>query len=353
MTLIVPLSSILEAKSTFVDNFAKKEKEAFDNVSRCLYTFAMSFEDRINPLAAAMTATNYMISNHDIVSRGTAEQVIAAFCEACSLGLLIDKVSANAYLVPYNKSIQLVLGYRFLLELAKRENASLSVVINYVTKAELPYFSVERKGEKFLVYHRELNARDSRDTDNIALLYAEVRQHNKLIAVQRMTRKEVDYYRSLSPSKNGDYSPWKLHFFAMWQAKLMRQALRLFVTMPVERAAKVDMTTNDLTVEYDDYEEIEQQEQEQMQQYDEMENAIFEIFDQNKFTAHMTELRKQFGAEKTKELPQPIIDAATKQFGIIGVLNKMSIDAERAAYIEKCKSERTKILIAEQMLKNQ
>ena len=187
MSLLIPLSSILEAKNTFVDNFAKKEKEAFDNVSRCLYTFAMSFEDRINPLAAAMTATNYMISNHDIVSRGTAEQVIAAFCEACSLGLLIDKVSANAYLVHYKKSIQLVLGYRFLLELAKRENASLSVVINYVTKAELPYFSVERKGEKFLVYHRELNARDSRDTDNIALLYAEVRQHNKLIAVQRMT----------------------------------------------------------------------------------------------------------------------------------------------------------------------
>lgn len=351
--LIIPLTSILEAKTTFVDNFAKKEKEAFDNVSRCLYTFAMSFEDRINPLAAAMTATNYMISNHEVVSRGTAEQVIAAFCEACSLGLLIDKVSGNAYLVPYNKNIQLVLGYRFLLELAKRENAALTVVINYVTKAELPYFSVERKGEKFLVFHKELNNRDNRDTDDIALLYAEVRQHNKLIAVQRMTRKEVDYYRSLSPSKNGDYSPWKLHFFAMWQAKLMRQALRLFVTMPVERAAKVNMTNDDLTVEYDDYEEVEQQEQEQMQQYDEIENAIFDIFDQEAFTAHMTEVRKQFGAQKTKDLPQPIIDAGIKQFGIIGELNKISVDAEKKAYIEKCKRERTEIIFSQELLKKQ
>lgn len=353
MTLIVPLSSIIEAKSTFVENFAKKEKEAFDNVSRCLYTFAMSFSDRINPLAAATTATNYIISNYAVVTMGTAEQVIAAFCEACSLGLLIDKSSGNAYLVPYKKAIQLTLGYRFLLELAKRENAALTVVINYVTKAELPYFSVERKGEKFLVYHRELNARDTRDTENIALLYAEVRQHNKLIAVQRMTRKEVDFYRSLSPSKDGDYSPWKIHFFAMWQAKLMRQALRLFVTMPVERAAKVNMTNDDLTREYDDYEEVEMQEKEEMQQYDDIEKTIYDIYDQEAFKVQIASLCKQFGVEKYKSLPAPLMNAINQQIGVIQAANKISIDAEKEAFIQQQKAERTRILLAEQQLRSQ
>lgn len=351
---IIPFENNLVAKQQFAEVLPKDDKESFYTMQRSLYTFALNFDGRINPLTASMAATNYIYQNISTVRCGKAEQIIAAFCEACSLGLVLDKVSQNAYLVPYKGVIQLALGYRFLLELARREDKSLTIVLNYVTKKELPFFSIERKGEGIYVSHKEQNDRDTRDVDNIALVYAELRHAGKRIAVHRMTRKEADFYRSLSPSvKNGKSSPWDLHFYAMWCAKLMRQTLKHMVTMPIDRGGAVDMQSDTLDIEYEDYTDIEQEEEEQIRRFEDIEKEIFDIYDEKAFKTKITELCKSFGVEKSKQLPQPIIEAANHQFGIIGALNKISIDAEKEAFIEKQKAERTKILIAEQMLKNQ
>lgn len=351
---IIPFENNLLAKQQFSEVLAKDDKESFYTMQRSLYTFALNFDGRINPLTASMGATNYIYQNISTVRCGKAEQIIAAFCEACSLGLVLDKVSQNAYLVPYKGVIQLALGYRFLLELVRREDKSITIVLNYVTKKELPFFSIERKGEGIYVSHKESNDRDTRDVDSIALVYAELRHAGRRIAVHRMTRKEADFYRSLSPGvKNGKSSPWDLHFYAMWCAKLMRQTLKHMVTMPINRGGAVDMQSDTLDIEYEDYTDIEQEEEEQIQRFDDAEKEIFGIYDQDAFKAKITELCKLFSVEKSKQLPQPIIDAANLQFGIIQNANKISIDAEKEAYIEKCKAERAKILIAEQMLKNQ
>lgn len=351
---IIPFENNLLAKQQFAEVLAKDDKESFYTMQRSLYTFALNFSSTIDPLRASMSATNYIYQNISTVRCGKPEQVIAAFCEACSLGLVLDKASQSAYLVPYKNVIQLALGYRFLLELARREDKSITVVLNYVTKKELPFFSVERKGEGIYVSHKEHNDRDTRDVDNIALVYAELRHAGKRIAVHRMTRKEADFYRSLSPSvKNGKSSPWDLHFYAMWCAKLMRQTLKHMVTMPIDRGGAVDMQSDTLDVEYEDYTDIEQEEQEQIQRFEDIEKEIFDIYDQDAFKVQIASICKQFGVEKYKSLPAPLVDAVNQQVGIIQNANKISIDAERAAYIEKCKSERTKILIAEQMLKNQ
>ncbi len=351
--LIESLPSNLDAKNTFVANFRKDDAEAFDLIARSLYTFALSFEDRINPIAATMTAANYIIANKEVVRMGTEQQVIAAFCEACSLGVQLDKASGNAYLVPYKKNIQLVLGYRFLLELAKRDNPNLTIVIGFVTKEEKPYYRSEEAGDKTLVFHKKFGNRDIMDTDNIVLLYAKIYQHGKLIDVKEMTRKRVEYLRSLSPNSNSDYSPWKQHFYAMWQAKLMREALKLLVTMPMERPARVDMTTNDLSVEYDDYEMVDKQEEEDIQRFDDIITELQDIYDLDTFTKYMSETCKKLGAESSKYLPQVIIDAAKIQFGTITEINKIAIPEDKSAYIETCKQERIQIRLSVEMLKNQ
>jgi phage RecT family recombinase len=351
--LIEAMASNLDAKTAFLENFRKDDAQAFNEVARSLYTFALSFEDRINPLAATMTAANYIIANKEVVRMGTAEQVIAAFCEACSLGVQLDKASGNAYLVPYKKNIQLVLGYRFLLELAKRDNPNLTIVIGFVTKEEKPYYRSEEAGDKTLVFHKKFGNRDIMDTDNIVLLYAKIYQHGKLIDVKEMPRRRMEYLRSLSPNSESAYSPWKQHLYAMWQAKLMRESLKLLVTMPMERPARVDMTSNDLNVEYDDYEMVDKQEEEDMQRFEEVITELQDIYDRDAFTKYMTETCKKFGAESSKYLPQVIIDAAKIQFGTITEVSKIAIPEDKAAYIETCKQERMQIRISEEMLKNQ
>jgi len=162
----------------------------------------------------------------------THTSLLSAIMTSSQLGLELDGVLGQAYLVPYGRDVTLQIGYRGMLELARRSGQIKSISARVVRNGD--EFSYRYGLQEDLVHVPKAPS----DAE-ITHVYAVARFTDGGFAFEVMTRDDVEAVRR--SAKSGSRGPWTTHWEAMARKSSIR---RLFKYLPVStemsRAVQID-----------------------------------------------------------------------------------------------------------------
>jgi recombination protein RecT len=164
----------------------------------------------------------------------TPQSVIVSLLQAAQFGLELDPVLGQAYLVPYGKTCQLIIGYKGYMVLARRSNLVTSIDARAVREKD--YFEFELGLDRKLVHRPYWGAEDPGD---IVGVYVLARFTNGDHSAYPMHRREIDKIKNRSRAKSG---PWTTDFEAMAVKTGIRQAQKFWPIYieDLARAAELD-----------------------------------------------------------------------------------------------------------------
>lgn len=209
--------------------------------------------DRFSRLLLTAANTNPELFTCDPTS------FLAAGVQAAQLGLEPNDARGLAYLIPYKdkrrgKIVQLILGYRGLMDLARRSGMVSS--INAFAVFEGDEFRYELGLEPTL---HHIPGDHDEDPAQLSHVYA-VAKINGDPQFVVLTRKQVDKARNSSAGGRSEYSPWTTHYTEMALKTALRRLCK-FLPQTVEMAQALTTEERPLVfgdiggvvpVEYDD-----------------------------------------------------------------------------------------------------
>ncbi len=157
------------------------------------------------------------------------ESIIAAVFQASQLGLEFGGVMGQAYMVPYGGEATLIIGYKGLVELARRSGAITNIMAEVVCQNDV--FEYEQGLEPKL---RHVPARGDRGELTDAYAVAWFKNGTKQFVV--MSLDEIEKIRR--GSKQGGSGPWKDHFNEMAKKTAIR---RLSKQLPLSPEIRVTL----------------------------------------------------------------------------------------------------------------
>jgi recombination protein RecT len=166
------------------------------------------------------------------------QSLLAAIMRASQLGLEPDGVLGQAYLIPYGKQVQFIVGYRGLIDLARRSGEVSNIVAREVYANDT--FTINWADE--IPFKHEPLLRGERG--EITHFWALARFKDGGFHWDYMTVGEVEAVRDKSQGyqaaakwKKGDVieSPWTHHFVEMGKKTVIRRIAK-FLPMSVQRA---------------------------------------------------------------------------------------------------------------------
>lgn len=172
---------------------------------------------------------------------------LAAGVGAAQLGLEPNDARGLAYLVPFNdrkrgKVVQLVIGYRGYIDLARRSGMVSS--INAFAVFEGDHFDYQL-GLDPTITHIPVDDHDD-DPAFLTHVYAVAKvQGDPQFVV--LTRKQIDKARASSASGRNGYGPWNDHYVEMAKKTAIRRLAKL-LPMTVEAAAAEAMDERPLVL---------------------------------------------------------------------------------------------------------
>lgn len=137
-----------------------------------------------------------------------------------SLGLEIGALG-QAYLIPYKSECTFILGYKGMIELARRSGQIVSIAAHCVyekDKFEYEYGLEDKLSHKPALGHR----------GPMVAVYAVAKLKDGGYQFEVMSREDIDYIRT-TKSKGGNFGPWKTDFDEMARKTVIR---RLFKYLP-------------------------------------------------------------------------------------------------------------------------
>lgn len=150
-----------------------------------------------------------------------ASTVVSSLTQAAQLGFTdVSGTLGQAYLVPYKDQCQLIIGYRGMLDLARRSGEIESVTARAVFQGD--HFEIEY-GDNERFSHRP----EADDESPEKLIGAYVIAKFKGGGIHRtfMSRKQIERVMTKSQSR-GQYGPWKDHFIEMALKTVIRRAFK-------------------------------------------------------------------------------------------------------------------------------
>jgi len=177
--------------------------------------------DRFSRLLLTAANTNPALFDCDPTS------FLAAGVAAAQLGLEPNDARGLAYLLPYNdkrrgKIVQLIIGYRGMIDLARRSGMVSS--INVFAVFEGDHFDY-RLGLDPTIEH--VPAGDNADDPTkLTHVYAVAKVNGDPQFVV-LTRKQVDKTRASSQGASSSYSPWNTHYVEMAMKTAIRRLCKL------------------------------------------------------------------------------------------------------------------------------
>jgi len=175
----------------------------------------------VNRARAAAVIASRSPALRGATAESVAEKVIAAHHMGVEIG--------EAYLVPYNGDVQLILGPRALIALMYRSGFVKSVEARAVFEGD--EFDYEL-GDSPRIRHKKAMA-NRRDA---AIVAGYVVAHTTTGGIVRevLTREDIDYYRSFSKAKSG---PWFDNFEGMVRKTLIHRIAEFIPRSPILSAA--------------------------------------------------------------------------------------------------------------------
>ena len=164
----------------------------------------------------------------------TTKSLMGAVIQCATMGLEPNTVLGHAYLVPFKNrkegrtDVQVVIGYKGLVDLARRSGQIESIAAHAVYEAD--EFNVALGTEDSIRHAPELSG----DRGKPIAFYAVAKLKGGGHAFEVMSRYEVDMVMRSTQSK-GAYGPWKDHYVEMGRKTVIRR-LSKYLPLSVEFA---------------------------------------------------------------------------------------------------------------------
>ena len=200
-----------------------------------------AMEDRRESLAAFLPTQRHIerfkrvvlqsiAKNPDLLSADGASIVAAAF-EAARLGLEPSGAIGGAHLVRYGQTVQLIVDYRGLVELARRSDEILSIAARVVHEGES--FKVHYGSQAGIEHEWDLAC----STNPITAVYAIAKLRGGGEQFDVMTFEEIEAIRA--KSRAGNNGPWRTDWPEMAKKTTLRRLCKL-LPLTVEAREALD-----------------------------------------------------------------------------------------------------------------
>lgn len=156
----------------------------------------------------------------------TPMSFFGAVIQCAQLGLEPGNALGHAYLLPYGKDVQLIIGYRGMIDLARRSGQIVSIDARAVYEGDK--FDCQLGLDPHIEHVPDWNNPNRTKADKLQFVYAVAKLKDGGIQFDVMSRAEVEGIRARS--KAGNNGPWKSDYSAMALKTVVR---RLFKFLPV------------------------------------------------------------------------------------------------------------------------
>ena len=163
------------------------------------------------------------------------KSLFGAVIQAAQLGLEPGSALGHCYLIPYGKDVNLIIGYRGMIELARRSGQIVSIEARCVYANDEFRFSFGLKPE---LHHVPASG----DRGELTHVYAVAHLKGGGVQWEVMTKDEVDQIKAMSPAAKRKDSPWNTHFSEMARKTVIR---RLFKYLPVSVEIQTAVTLDE------------------------------------------------------------------------------------------------------------
>ena len=184
------------------------------------------------------------------------ESVLAAIMQAAQLGLEPDGNLGLAYLLPYGNQCQLIVGWKGLIELARRSGLVTNITAHCVHYGdffeyelgldpklrhipadvlEMPQYARERTIADDMRREQVVGALAGNRKSDLVAAYSVVTMKDGSRTFRVVTRKLVEKVRAKSASRNSQASPWKEWEEQMWEKTAVKQVLRFVPLSPEDK----------------------------------------------------------------------------------------------------------------------
>lgn len=184
------------------------------------------------------------------------ESVLAAIMQAAQLGLEPDGNLGLAYLLPYGSQCQLIVGWKGLIELARRSGLVANITAHCVHYGdffeyelgldpklrhipsdvlEMPQYTRERTIAEDMRREQVVGALAGNRKSDLVAAYAVVTMKDGSRNFRVVTRKLVEKVRAKSASRNSQASPWNEWEEQMWEKTAVKQVLRFVPLSPEDK----------------------------------------------------------------------------------------------------------------------
>jgi recombination protein RecT len=160
------------------------------------------------------------------------ESLFGAIIQCSQLGLEPGNSLGHAYLIPYGSEAQLIIGYRGMIDLARRSGQILSLEAHAVYDGDK--FECVFGTDSRLIHEPDWKNSNRSNPDKMLFVYAVAKLKDGGVQLEVMSRGEVDSIRARSRSSGK--GPWVTDYVAMALKTVIR---RLFKYLPVS----IEMTT--------------------------------------------------------------------------------------------------------------
>jgi recombination protein RecT len=210
--------------------------------------FAMALPDHIKPermVRVALTA----VQNTPKLLDCNRNSFYLAVLRAAQLGLEPDGILGQAYLLPYGENVQLIVGYKGLIDLARRSGEVSNIIAKEVYKND--EFTVDFSQEIPFVHKPRLEGERGPITHFWAMArFKDTGFHWDYMTLEEVTKirdNSTGYKAAVAWSKNPKnkytqgqiISPWEQNFVEMGKKTGIRRISK-FLPMSVQRAAVVE-----------------------------------------------------------------------------------------------------------------
>ena len=165
------------------------------------------------------------------------ESFLKSVMDAASLGLDCSGTLGSAWLVPYGTAAQLIIGYRGLIDLARRSGQISRIEAHLVYAQDT--FKVQFGLDPVLEHTPYMEADRDTAKDAIRCVYAVAELKDGTKQLEVMTLAEIEAIRN--SSKAGNNGPWKEHFGEMARKTVVRRLCK-YLPLSAELVTAIELS---------------------------------------------------------------------------------------------------------------
>lgn len=182
------------------------------------------------------------LRNNENLMRCTPESLVSCIVRASQLGLEISSQLGRAYLVPYGDEATLIIGYRGLMDLARRSGEVVNIGAHPIRANDTFELWRDMDGEHFR------HVPNLTDPGELVAVYSFAKLKDGTVSIEAMTRQQVDAIRKRSRASGS--GPWVTDYDEMTRKTVLRRHCKyLPASVEVDEALASDIDSPDFSGE--------------------------------------------------------------------------------------------------------